>query len=413
MSHDFWRAICDARGTIHAVDDEEGVRRTCAPIDMEDRLRRLKLGATLEGERLPAVSTAEIRGVAERFFGRARGDQRRGCGEGCQALREEGAFDAAEMRRVYQKRVVSMNQEQRAFVEDAYVDVRAGRQSGVFLEAPAGTGKIFSLNTLLAGVRGDGKIAVAVATSGIAAILLTGDRTFHSRFKAPLGESQREHPVQRCAGGQPRGSPPGSRAECVGRGSDGASTPAEGLDRTLRDICDDERHFGGVVVVVSGDFRQSLPVVPRAAPAQVVAASLKCSPLWRHFRLMRLIVNMRLVGASPATLAFARFLENIGDSVAGAEEFGPPDDRGKRRCRFPSRLCLEGGIQQLVVFVFPGLADGDAIVGDNAILASTNKVVDDVIENVTARFGEKMCVSSPPTRSHRMTSSGTTSRSRF
>ena len=120
------------------------------------------------------------------------------------------------------------------------------------------------------------------------------------------------------------------------------------LDRTLRDIRYDERRFGGVVVVVSGDFRQNLPVVPRAAPAQVVAASLMYSPLWRHFRSMRLILNMRLVGALAATLAFARFLEDIGGSASGAEEFRPPDDREKRRCRFPSRLCLEGGVQQLI-----------------------------------------------------------------
>ena len=101
---------------------------------------------------------------------------------------------------------------------------------------------------------------------------------------------------------------------------------------------------------------------------------------------MRLTVKMRLVGASAATLAFARFLEMIGDGASGAEEFGAPDERGRRRCRFPGRLCVEGGVERLIDFVFPGLAEGVPITGDNAVLASTNKVVDDINAKVTSRF---------------------------
>ena len=82
--------------------------------------------------------------------------------------------------------MATMNENQRRFLDAALSAVRQDRPGQFFLDAPAGTGKTFCLNTLLAGVRGDGKIAIAVATSGIAAILLSGGRTFHSRFKAPL-----------------------------------------------------------------------------------------------------------------------------------------------------------------------------------------------------------------------------------
>ena len=59
----------------------------------------------------------------------------------------------------------------------------------------------------------------------------------------------------------------------------------EGLDQTLRFLRDDDDvPFGGVTVVVSGDFRQTLPVVPDGNRAQVVAATLKRSPLWPRFR---------------------------------------------------------------------------------------------------------------------------------
>jgi len=55
-----------------------------------------------------------------------------------------------------------------------------------FLDAPGGTGKTFLLNLLLAKVRQSKNIALAVASSGIAATLLTGGRTAHSAFKLPF-----------------------------------------------------------------------------------------------------------------------------------------------------------------------------------------------------------------------------------
>lgn len=55
-----------------------------------------------------------------------------------------------------------------------------------FLDGPGGTGKSFVLEQILADVRSNGNVALAVASSGIAAVLLTGGRTVHSRFRLPL-----------------------------------------------------------------------------------------------------------------------------------------------------------------------------------------------------------------------------------
>ena len=55
-----------------------------------------------------------------------------------------------------------------------------------FINAPGGYGKMFLIEALLATVRGLGKIALAVASSGIAAELLEGGRTAHSWFKIPI-----------------------------------------------------------------------------------------------------------------------------------------------------------------------------------------------------------------------------------
>ncbi len=55
-----------------------------------------------------------------------------------------------------------------------------------FLDGPGGLGKTFVYNVLLASVRWDGHVAIGVAFSGIAALLLEGGRTSHSVFEIPI-----------------------------------------------------------------------------------------------------------------------------------------------------------------------------------------------------------------------------------
>jgi hypothetical protein len=57
-----------------------------------------------------------------------------------------------------------------------------------FVDGKGGTGKTFLYNTLLAGVRSmpGFRIALASATSGVAALLLEGGRTAHSLFGIPI-----------------------------------------------------------------------------------------------------------------------------------------------------------------------------------------------------------------------------------
>nr|XP_027076087.1 uncharacterized protein LOC113699936 [Coffea arabica] len=57
------------------------------------------------------------------------------------------------------------------------------------LTAPGGTGKTFLYRSILATLRSRGLIAIAVASSGVAASILPGGRTAHSRFKIPLDVS--------------------------------------------------------------------------------------------------------------------------------------------------------------------------------------------------------------------------------
>src|SRR5689334_24200721 len=53
-----------------------------------------------------------------------------------------------------------------------------------------GTGKTFLYRALLAKVRGQNKIAIATATSGVAASIMPGGRTAHSRSEEHTSELQ-------------------------------------------------------------------------------------------------------------------------------------------------------------------------------------------------------------------------------
>ena len=82
----------------------------------------------------------------------------------------------------------SLNSDQRDVFHTIMKAVHNGNHTPrvFFLNAPGGCGKTFLIEALLSTVRGMGKIALADASSGIAAELLEGGRTAHSQFKIPI-----------------------------------------------------------------------------------------------------------------------------------------------------------------------------------------------------------------------------------
>ncbi|CAI9739777.1 XP_036361064.1uncharacterized protein LOC118764397 [Octopus vulgaris] len=75
--------------------------------------------------------------------------------------------------------------EQREIYNEIIDSVRLNQGKLFFLNAPSGTGKTFVINLILAKLRAERRIAIACASSGIAATLLQGGRTAHSAFKLP------------------------------------------------------------------------------------------------------------------------------------------------------------------------------------------------------------------------------------
>ncbi len=113
----------------------------------------------------------------------------------CSEVIRETSYDVSEMTDLVTKSEPVLVADQRAAYRFILQRVEANSGGIIFLDAPGGTGKTFVLNLILAKVRLERRVALAVASSGIAATLLQGGRTAHSAFKLPLNLALSEVPV--------------------------------------------------------------------------------------------------------------------------------------------------------------------------------------------------------------------------
>ena len=193
----------------------------------------------------------------------------------------------------------------------------------MFLDAPGGTGKTFIINLILTKIRSTGKIALATASSGIAATLLEDGRTLHSTFKVPLDTHRIDEPTCRIQRGTALAAViKDAAAIIVDEAPMAHKTAYEAIDRTLRDITGTDKPMGGIPTLLCGDFRQILPVVKNGTRSNIVNASLKKSHLWQHVTVKHLTTNMRAhLSGNEQAAAFSDLLLEIGNGTIAVTEF--------------------------------------------------------------------------------------------
>jgi ATP-dependent DNA helicase PIF1 len=80
----------------------------------------------------------------------------------------------------------SLNKEQRVTYDKIMSAIDTNQGGLFFVDGPGGTRKTYLYRVLLATLCSQNKIVVATTTSGVAASIMPGGRTVHSRFKIPL-----------------------------------------------------------------------------------------------------------------------------------------------------------------------------------------------------------------------------------
>src|ERR1044072_1771549 len=267
-----------------------------------------------------------------------------------------------------------------------------------FVDGPGGTCKTFLYNTILAKVRLCGEIALPVASSGIAALLIDGGRTAHSRFKIPIKLNE----TSTCNISRK------SKEAClinVAKVFIWDEAPMmhkfafEAVDRTLRDITQIDKPFGGKIFIFGGDFRQILPVIPHATCADIVSASLSKSYIWKHLKIMKLTINMRLYQShnsqddNSKQKEFAEFLLKIGNG-----EYSTNSNTENMITLSADITIPKGNLTDFADFVYPNLAKNSGNVNymvGRAILTPKNTDVDIISDMIMSRLpGETRVYSS-------------------
>jgi hypothetical protein len=290
------------------------------------------------------------------------------------------------------KMIETLNVEQRAGFDLIMNHVEKKVGHVFFVDGPGGTGKTYLYKALIAKVRSMNLIAIATASSGIAASIMPGGCTAHSRFKIPIKLDNNTM----CSFTKQSGTTELLRRAALIIWDEVGMTKrqaVETLDRTLQDITCCKQLFGGKVMLFGGDFRQVLPVVPRGTRAQITDATLLRSYIWNIVCRIRLTQNMRAKNDT----WFADYLLRIGNGTE--ETFGDdyvqlPDDIVVEWSQDSSNTAKKTDpedhtINNLIEKVFPKLeanCSSADYMRERAILSTKNDNVDAVNTIMIERY---------------------------
>ncbi|KAL8156433.1 hypothetical protein AgCh_001501 [Apium graveolens] len=249
-------------------------------------------------------------------------------------------------------------------------------------------------------IESERKIVLPVASSGIAAVLLPGGRTAHSRFKIPLDVDEQSS----C------GIEMGTDIAELLQNTDliiWDEAPMlkryafEVVDGTLRDImgcvssANRLKPFGGITTVFGGDFRQILPVCEKGDRKDIVSVCINRSYLWDTITVLTLKQNIRLHRGNSDELnnaidAFSKWVLNIGD---GRNSFVSEDDPNRDpEILIPDQFIIpriNNPLTNIINVMYPGIElsyKEHQYLKDRAILSPTNKIVDEINNHVLDRI---------------------------
>ena len=312
-------------------------------------------------------------------------------------LAEELTYDSTNLRHMHDTLASQLTSEQRHIHDVVLQSVYENSGHCFFVYGYGGTGKTFLWNVLISRLRSEKHIVLAVASSGVASLLLPGGRTVHSRFKIPIVIDESSMCDIK------RGS---FLADLIVQSSliiwDEAPMTHrhcfESLDRSMRDILGQidsssfHRVFGGKTVLLGGDFRQVMPVVEGGTRLDTVDASITNSYLWSHVRILRLTINMRLLGMASAGLpteqmkSFNDWVLSIGDGTAKGTAHN--EDEGSDLIEIPRDILIPrigSAVDDIVRSTYPNLETSysdPVYLRERAIVAPKNDTIEEINTHV-------------------------------
>ena len=234
---------------------------------------------------------------------------------------------------------------------------------------------------------------MVVASSGISALLLPGGRTYHSRFQIPI------NPLENATCDIKHGT---QLAELISLTSliiwDEAPMDHryafEAVDRSLKDILSindlslTNAPFGGKTILLGGDFRQILPVVPKGKRQDIVLGSINRSHLWDNCQVFLLTKNMRVnedlttTASRNKILEFKKWVLDIGDGTVPA--IAKDGEIKETWIKIPDEFLIEpekDPIEKIVTSSYPlfeEMQGNTEYLKERAILTPKNETVNEI-----------------------------------
>ncbi|KAL1364794.1 hypothetical protein AAHE18_03G242700 [Arachis hypogaea] len=300
-------------------------------------------------------------------------------------IMNEMNYDIDQLREEHDANLDKLTDEQKLIYERIIDTVANKRPRFFFVYGFGGTRKTFLSRLLSFCLRSEWRIILNVASSGIASLLLPNGRTAHSLFCIPIELNEEYAPMMN-------------------------KLAFEALDRTFHDLMSSnvasarDIPFGGKVIVLGGDFRQVLPVIPKETRAEIVMTSINSSIIWKHCKVMWfmwLIKNLRLGKNSVLSnldeiKEFSDWILKIGEGSCGNQkEYEIIVD-------IPSDLLIpltDDPIQDIVSAIYSNIHDNYGNVSyfqECGILAPTVDIVQQINDFVVDSFPgpEKVYLSS-------------------
>lgn len=303
---------------------------------------------------------------------------------------DELSYNITEMEEEFTKLFVNCNDEQLNVYNAVLNSVQTNAGGLFFVYGSGGCGKTYIWKTLIYKLRSLGKIVLPVASSGIAATLMPGGRTAHSRFKIPIVLDEESScsiahksdiaELIKCTSLIIWDEAPMQHRHAF-----------ECLDRSLRDIMKvvsperGQMPFGGITVLLGGDFRQILPVITLGSRGDIVAACITRSRLWSFAKIFILKQNMRLNQGKDERecellRVFAEWVLNIGDGKITGSRL-EIEDYHEDDIVIPPEFCdpdTANTVENMIEWTYPDFATNyqcPRYLSERAILTPTNHTV--------------------------------------
>lgn len=256
---------------------------------------------------------------------------------------------------------------QRAVADHVLTCRSLRKESFVFVEGRAGTGKSTLATYLTHSIESTGGTVVNVASTGQAALLLPHGATAHSTFGIPIADE----PELTCTLATTSTAAKLITQAAIIQWDEWPSIRKAAWEAVLSYLRTLQEHnpseYIPKVFVCYGDFRQIPPVIPRASRNTVVLNSVRSSPSWSKFAVFHLDRVFRQQGDP----AFLSWVDSIGDGSARLTANSSGDPGYVALEKFPVLDSETAAIEH----AFPHPNDPHAC-SESKILAALNTLVD-------------------------------------